>query len=347
MTAGLEAATGPAAGKALSVRTVSGQARAVTKAAIIRDANRELLCNQRVYLGPGDQLTLDVPMRLMASPKQLARDVQLAVRELRYLASGDLLGAAEEIVQAGLGGSDGDLGSLSMGEWFPSVGEGSQLQSTPHPVICVGRITRIDSAGRPLPRPLVDWLVLVLNPFRGDGAIDTMGVQSMSAAVSYLLRWDAWAAAARWADIEHDVLDIVDGNAVTPESMSETRKRPPRITEEFRRRAREEPVEKMVARLIPMIGEQDIELLRTRLVLAQSEPPDNKRLFVDSINQMLDHFRLRIQSQGELCRLALNRRSILLAKTSGGTQSFNDPMMTVITVPPRKVGNRFTLPQPT
>lgn len=81
------------------------------------------------------------------------------------------------------------------------------------------------------------------------------------------------------------------------------------LCEGFAEEAKLDIAEQAAARaskLIPKISDDEIRWWEDRIAEAQRNPPEDKKLFVDSVNQILDTFHLRINTgDGQLYRLVL------------------------------------------
>ncbi len=151
----------------------------------------------------GGKVKLNLPTSLLALPEGGDSSVPLAYREIEYVVHGPLLSEGPQTAtQTGFGASP--PGEIENGRWFPSGKQGvrrdklGESDLSFHPLIYIGRLTVPSGVGAD---PCVDMLLLSVNPEQ-EGAIDFIGTQSTSAALSSVLRWDLWSVFLAWARID-------------------------------------------------------------------------------------------------------------------------------------------------
>jgi hypothetical protein len=193
----------------------------------VTNPRRAILEPQSWLLQGGGVLRVTVPSTLLASPDRSDPRMPLSSRKVEYIVRGPMLPEGPQVaVQTGFGVSP--PGEIKNGRWFPSGREGVKPDKltaaavSSHPLVYIGRLTAPSDSNAP---PCVDLLLFTVNPDQ-DGAIDFIGLQSMSAVLSSVLRWEVWSAMLTWAGIDFEIID----NALDPgvSRLSMTTKRPPK-----------------------------------------------------------------------------------------------------------------------
>ncbi|MBX3406674.1 MAG: hypothetical protein KF869_07915 [Phycisphaeraceae bacterium] len=170
-----------------------------------------LVVPEPMVLGAGDAFDLLMPVSLLAVPEGRSTRRPASSRRIEYSISAPLLPEGPQLaVQTGFGISHPQ--EISDGRWFPSGKQGRRRDTvdrsdiSAHPVIFIGRLAEPLSHAQ-FRGPCVDLVLCTANPAQ-HGSLDFIGIQSTSAALSSVLRWELWEVLARWADIDgYRVLD--------------------------------------------------------------------------------------------------------------------------------------------
>lgn len=169
-------------------------------------------------LGAGDYLKVHLPATLLARPEGADDAGPISSRYIKYLIHGSLLPEGPQIAyQTGYGASPPS--EITNGRWFLSGKQGKRKDPidesdiSPHPVIFIGRLAQPGPRAR-FRVPCLDLVLLTVNPLQ-DGAIDFIGMQSMSAVLSTVLRWELWSVFLAWSgDRNFKVIDWDDPTGV-------------------------------------------------------------------------------------------------------------------------------------
>jgi len=281
--------------------------------------------HRSLHLAPavGLPFHLEVSSGLLAPPEGGSRKDPVSSRSVGYSFRGALLPPGDHFaLQTGLGISHPD--EIQYGRWFPSGKRGAARRPdgsgiSYNPILYVGRLATDEQGAAH-----VDLILMGVNRDQG-GLLDFIGLQTMGADLSRVLRWDLWELFGKWSGIAVRI-------ATAPGSVLEAKPMPivvgsPRKSEVL---AQARKAFKALDDARERFTDEDLKEFEKELRAAQKSPPKDKAKFVRDVNRMLDEFALRIVVRGEpIGRLRLITNSTIQIGTPanrGGVLSFSSPI---------------------